>query len=359
MIQTSLYCIKLYFLCTDAVVFLRTLGDFRIPAVMERRRKELLDRLIDTQGDTRREKPPKFEEGPAETPPVQKKVKQVVEKEETSSGSSSTVTSPRGTLTKRDSKIVNTLVKDYEVIHTAAKKEEVDQTPKRMFELKKTAKPSDFPDLEKDSKDVTPQPPEPTQPTEPSTADTPPVVLREKSDDANELKPERPTSAASVDSVDEPGNATPKHKRKAGNKLGFFKRKHRDKSPRRDSSPPASVLVEPEASDGVESESVEVVEEGVRISGKLEHKTKSALKTTKYVSKDVKLKETTLFIGDKENVSMLGCTVAATDTGFELFSHPLQKQFAFKVGEGEQGKEKWINVLNEAIAECAPEEGKL
>ena len=286
-------------------------------------------------------------------------MKEVTEKDASSSESSSTVTSPRGTLTKRDSKIVNTLVKDFEVIHTAAKKEEEEQTPKRLFELKKSPKPQDFPE-----KDNTPEPePEPEATSnEPSTTDTPPVVLREKSEDSNELKPERPSSAASMDSVDsnDQANSTPKHKRKGGTKLGgFFKRKGRDKSPRRDSSPVTAVPVESEANDGVESESVEIVEEGVRISGKLEQKTKSALKT-KYVPKDVKLKDTTLFIGDKDSVSIQGCTVTATDTGFELFSKQLQKQFVFRVDGGDEGREKWVNVLKEAIVECAPpDEGKL
>lgn len=347
-------------------MFLRTLGDFKIPAVVERRRKELLVRLEDAQGDTRREKPRKLEEAAAEqekekekeavdTPPVIKRAKQN-EKEKSKKGedvdsdrsrSSSTVTSP----SRRDSKAVNSLVSGFEVIHATAKKEEEEQKPKKwQVELRKTKKPVDFPAEERKSGEPEP---EKTETIEDSTEAS--------------LKPP-PENEGSTLSLDSSGNnepdasATPKTKKST--KLNVF-RKLRGKSPvpsRKDSSaakePDESAetsidKTEPEAEAPEAPEVAVEEEEGVRMSGKLEYKVKTRL-SSKFVSKDVKLKDTTLHIGDKDTVSMVGCTVHATDHGFELFSHTTQKNHTFKVAD--ETKEKWVTSLQAAIDEVTPKE---
>ena len=352
------------------MVFLRTLGDFRIPAVVERRRKELLSKLEEIQGDTRREKPPKFEDSPekdTQTPPVVKRTKDSDTVKTSESSNTSTVTSP----TKRDSKVVNSLVSGFETLHATAKKEEEEQTPKKwQVDLRKTKKPADFTGDEKA--------PEQEQDEVDDDNDKAEKEAKESLQDSNELKPEPAAHHGSTVSLDstgsaEPTDTTPKNKKK--NKLqvmgGLFKKKRgRDKSPApvQKETPAAEPEAEPavtengkeEVVEGAEGEAEpEELEEGVKVCGKLEHKVKTRLQT-KYVLKDVKLKETTLYIGDKESVNMLGCTVQTTDSGLELFSHSTQKAYIFRVTEGgAEMKEKWTTAIREAIDEVTPkEEGK-
>lgn len=277
---------------------------------------------------------------------MQKKAEQAEKVDE----SKVATTSPTKTLSKRDSTIVNSLVKDFEVIHNTAKKEEQEETPKRMFELRKTAKPQDFPDM---GKEKSPEPEPLTVSIEPAATDTPPVVRRDKSNGSNDLQPEQPSSAVSMENINnETVSASPKHKK--GIKHAIFKHRSKDhsKSSQKESNGPESAEIE--ASESLECDPVEAVEEGVKISGKLEQKTKSAFKT-KYVPKDVKLKDTTLYIGDKESVDMTtGCSVVTTDFGFELSSQ--QKLFTFKVAGGEEERQKWVDILNEVIQENTVQE---
>ncbi len=366
-------------------MFLRTLGDFRIPAVVERRRKELLTKLEGAQGDTRREKPPKFEESPEKevaTPPVVKRVKNEEKQKakeptkesdkehEGSPGPDSGVTSP----SRRDSKVVNSLVSGFENLHATAKKAEVEETPKKwQVPLRKTRKPADFPAEEGKPmlEDNT------TETIEDSKIEIVEDSKTETIEDSNELKPEASGKRGSTHSLDstgstEPDAATPKSKKKSS-KFGLLKSKKkrggRDKSP----APPRKEIPateEPNKNDtsAVEVEEAEpavpevvVMEEGVKISGKLEYKVKTRL-SSKFVSKEVKLKESTLYIGDKDTVMMLGCTVQGNDAGFEVFSHSTQKAHIFKVSEGgDEAKGNWVVAIQTAIDEVTPpkEEGKL
>lgn len=353
-------------------MFLRTLGDFKIPAVVERRRKELLVRLEEAEGDTRREKPRKLEETIAQesavaTPPVVKKAKDEKEKSKkddekntTHSGSSSGVTSPN----RRDSKI-NSLVSGFETIHAVAKKEEVEQTPKKwQVELRKTRKPADFPAEERKSEEPEPEPE--SEKTE--------SVKTDPKEDSNELSSSlKEPEKGSIQSLDttatnESDASTPKAKKSS--KLNVFRiRGGRGKSPApsRKEIPVTKEADETDTSAKQKTEepevpeaAVEEEEEGIRVSGKLEYKVKTRL-SSKFVSKDVKLKETTLYIGDKDTLAMLGCTVQRTDSGFELFSHSAQKSHTFKVTEGgDEAKEKWLTTLQAAIDEVTPnEEGEI
>ena len=344
---------------------------------MERRRKELLLKLEDIQGDTRREKPPKFEESPEKetksTPPVIRRTSQSkgLGSTKSDSDSSSTVTSPN-----RDSKLVNNLVSGFETLHASAKKEEEEETPKKwQVELRKTRKPADFPGEEKPSKEEEGD----KKDDQVDTKDDKVKEAKESLQESNELKPEPEAHHGSSLSLDSTGSAepdaTPTKSGKKKNKLqGLFKKKRGkgDKSPvptRKEISATAEEPgSEPTPTENGKEEDVEVaeaeaepeeVEEGVRVSGKLEHKVKARL-TTKFVPKDVKLKETTLYIGDKETLSMLGCTVQSTDSGFELFSHSTQKAYTFKVTEGgAELKEKWLTAIQAAIEEVTPKvEGK-
>ena len=384
----------------EALVFLRQLGDFRIPAVMERRRKGLLDKLLELQGDTFRGDGAPLHNKPEDNTvtidePAKEKMKSpepavVIRKEEskdTPPVTSPTRDSPTKRLSRGDSKI-SALVGNYEHITISAKKEEEAETPKRFVQLKKVAKPTDFPDPDKGKvKEEEPQEDEkPAAPKEvdkvteqSSLAPQPSPQLRRKEKENGTLKPGRPSSTVSEESVNveaaeeeeegegegedvgEKESSKKKGKFKGFKKIGKLgdklKKKRRDKSPSR----PAED--EEEKSGGSEAEEVDKeepssppeLEEGVKIAGMLERKVASRFKT-KWVKVDVKLKDNTLHIGDKEKVELVGYMVAASDVGFDLVNHSSQKQIHFKLERDEDDKDKWVETLSAAIQECTPEQ---
>ena len=384
----------------EALVFLRQLGDFKIPAVMERRRKVLLDKLLDLQGDTFKggEAPVHHDTEPAEKEKVSSPEPVVVrreneEKKESPSRDSVTspsrdsvtspsrdsVTSPSKRLSRGDSKI-SALVGNYEHITVVAKKEEVAETPKRFVQLKKVAKPSDFPDADKD-KDKE-EPAEEMEVTSPKEKDSltpqPSPQLRKKENGT--LNVERPSSTVSEESfnaeaieeeeeeMDDGGEKeTKKKKGKKGrfniSKLGekLKKKKGRDKSPSRaaEEEEEKSGGSEVEEPDKEEADAPPEAEEGVAISGVLERKVAARFKS-KWVKVEVKLKDNVLLIGDKERIELNGYLVSSTDVGFNIVHHATQKQIHFKTEGGEDGKEKWVESIEAAIKESTPEqEGKL
>ena len=374
-------------------MFLRQLGDFRIPAVMERRRKGLLDKLVDLQGDTFRggEAPVKEKEVLSSPEPVVLRQKEEEEKKAESpsrdsvtSPSRDSVTSPSKRLSRGDSKIT-ALVGNYEHITTVAKKEEVAETPKRFVQLKKVAKPSDFPDADKDKAKEGEEEEEPAAPKEAekvaeesSLAPQPSPQMRRKKENGT-LNVERPSSTVSEEStaeameeqeedVDDGGEKETGKKKKKGrfniSKLGekLKKKKGRDKSPSR-----AAAEEEEEKSGGSEMEEGDKedagtppeMEEGVAMSGVLERKATTRFKS-KWVKVDVKLKDNVLMIGEKERLELGGYFVSATDVGFDIVQHATQKQIHFKTNGGEDNKEKWVEAIEAAIKESTPEqEGKL
>ena len=399
-------------MCTEALVFLRQLGDFKIPAVMERRRKGLLDKLLELQGDTFRgdaapkDVKPSPEPSPAKvkSPEPEKEEKEKEEEEPVrstvTSPSRDSITSPSKRLSRGDSKI-SSLVGNYEHITTLAKKEEEAETPipKRFVQLKKVAKPSDFPDTEK-NKEVEEPPQEqekeelkPAAPKEvekatekTSLTPQPSPQLRRKEKENGGLKAERPSSTVSEESAntepveeepaEEEGDEQGRGEKESGKKKGKFgrfkkigkfgdklnvKKKHksgRDKSPSRavEDEDEKSMASEGEEGDHKEEISPPEQEEGVKISGMLERKVTSRFKS-KWVKVSVKLKDNVLHIGDKERVELAGYMVAASDAGFDVVNpNATQKQIQFKMEEGENSKERWIEALNAAIEECTPEQ---
>lgn len=378
---------------TEALVFLRQLGDFKIPAVMERRRKGLLDKLVDLQGDTFRgaegathHDKPTTEDKPQAPPPeaATEKLKSpeppvvIREKAEDKSPRDS-VTSPTGgsptkRLSRGDSKI-STLVGNYEHITIVAKKEEVAETPKRFVQLKKVAKPTDFPDpdrgKEKDDKEE-----------EDSAAnDEEPSSQPNGKEKVNgSLKPERPASMVSEESVnvepeeeegeEEIEESVEKESGKKKAKFGRFKiGKLGDKLKKknkggRDKSPSRAMEDEDEKSGGSEAEEVDnkegsstppELEEGVKIAGMLERKVTSRFKS-KWVKVSVKLKDNVLYVGDKETIALSGFLVSATDVGFDIVNHSTKKQLQFKTDREENSKESWVEAINTAIQESTPEQ---
>ena len=389
---------------TEALVFLRQLGDFKIPAVMERRRKGLLDKLLELQGDTFRGDSAPKDSKPSPEPPSakvkspepEKEPEKEKEEEEpvrstVTSPSRDSVTSPSKRLSRGDSKI-SALVGNYEHITTLAKKEEEAETPKRFVQLKKVAKPSDFPDTEKDkAKEEEEQEKEELKPAAPkevekvadktSLAPQPSPQLRRKGKENGELKAERPSSTVSEESAnteaaeeeqaeeEEDGGEKESSKKKGkfrgfkkigklGDKLKKKPRSGRDKSPSRavEDDDEKSVASEAEEGDHKEETSSPEHEEGVKISGMLERKVTSRFKSTKWVKVSVKLKDNVLYIGDKERVELAGHMAAATDVGFDVVNHTTQKQIQFRIEEGENGKERWVEALSAAIEECTPEQ---
>ena len=380
---------------------------------MERRRKGLLDKLIDLQGDTfRGDSVPKRDEpddskspppGPStakvKSPEPEKKEQDKVEEESmrsrVTSPSRDSITSPSKRLSRGDSKI-SSLVGNYEHITVVAKQAEEAETPKRFVQLKKVAKPNDFPDPEKGRAKEEEEPakeeaaklatPKEVEKVAEKTSLTPqpsPQLRRKGKENGGVLKVERPSSTVSEESAnieaadgeegeddreDQEGGEKDTGKRKG--KFGRFKKmgklgnklKKKQKGGR-DRSPSRPMEDEEEKSGGSEVEEVDHKEEsgspeheeGVKISGMLERKVTSRFKT-KWVRVNVKLKDNVLFIGDKERVELAGHMVAASDVGFDVVDHATQKQIHFRMEGGENGKERWIEALNAAIEECTPEQ---
>lgn len=379
----------LYF--SEAIVFLQTLGSYRIPAVIERRRKELLDRLTLLQGGHVKEVPVIEPDQPAITDTknagekiteVEDPTKNKAEGSESSSASSSTVTSPchGKSLKRRDSAAVSNLVKDYETIHTTAKKAEEQETPKRFVTLKRVAKPTDFPasaDKDLDEAKNKESEKESKANEDGNMAEGKVAVIVEM--DALEVGAgrERAASIASgEDSNDEEEGEEKKKKKKKKGGFGLKKVKgfmKREKSPvperknqphsAEGSLPPETDKKEEEEQDKTEEaaaveevEEVQEEEEGVRISGVLGRmKKKMGLsKSAKQVN--VKVYETTMMLGDKEELDLAKCSVVGTDIGFDL-SHPQHKSaLMFKVDGGEELREKWVAALKEAIEKATPPE---
>lgn len=383
----------------ETVVFLRTLGSYKIPAVIERRRKELLDKLCVLQGDTIRDPPPVIEsiiEPPEEhpQPPLLERTPSVTskrEEREDTPSSTSSVTSPSHgeKISRRDSKIAS-LVKDYEKIHYKAKKTEVDETPKRMVMLKKVIKPTDFPSQDK---------PPPTEEGEKATANeeeghkaaegkgkkaaeakaaetskgdaTDSSAVASKDQLEVDPRGERASSVMSMENglddegeESEKGNDKKKKKGKKGFGAGVFSKKKRDKSPARPekraelSAGGGEEQTEPQKL-GEEKEEEEEVQfaEGVKMCGVLERHKKKGIghKKTKI---DAKVFHTSLILGGKEELSLARCAVEETESGFEL-THPQHRSaMTFKVDGTDHEKQKWVEAMKAAIAEATPAKEK-
>jgi len=378
-----------YFIFLDAIVFLQTLGSYRIPAVIERRRKELLDKLNLLQGGGSLKEVPVIDPLATDSKKSNSTIKETenapkdkAESSENSSASSSTVTSPNHVKPRRrDSAAVSSLVKDFETIHTSAKKEEENETPKRFVTLKRVTKPTDFPasaedstvekDKEEEAQEEKNLKEKETKEEEKDKEDSTVEATLEVSDATKE-------HAASVISGEESNDEEEdeKKKKKKSKKGGFLKVKKkirkRDKSPtpsRKQTSPSvAESPVQPDSDkkeeelDKPDEQAAEVVEElqeeeeGVRISGILGRlKKKMGLgKSAKQVN--AKVCETTLMLGDKEELDLSKCTVETTDSGFDL-THPQHKStIMFKVDGDAELKEKWVAAIREAIEKATPPE---
>ena len=367
---------------------------------MERRRKGLLDKLVELQGDTfRGDSAPKDSSRPSPEPSTAKMKSPEPEKKEeeepvrstVTSPSRDSITSPSKRLSRGDSKI-SSLVGNYEHITTLAKKEEEAETPKRCVQLKKVTKPSDFPDTEKGKEEEPPPKEEEKDELKPATpkevekvgektslTPQPSPQMRRKGKENGGLKTERPSSTVSEESAnteaaeeeaeDQDGAGGEKESskkkgkfkglKKLGGKLKKKPKSGRDKSPSRPMEDEEEKSGASEAEEGDHKEeggSSPEHEEGVKISGMLEKKVSGRFKSTKWVKVSVKLKDNVLYIGDKDKVDLAGYMVAASDVGFDVVDHATQKQIQFKTEEGENGKERWIEALSAAIEECNPEQ---
>lgn len=378
----------LFLLLVETVVFLRTLASYKIPAVIERRRKELLDKLCLLQEDTIKEAPPIIE--PQEEKPLPQAAKEetpLIEKvllRETPRRSSSksergespdSITSPThgGRLAKRNSKI-SSLIKDYESIHFSAKKEETDETPKRLVMLKKVSKPVDY----RRTSTSSPEPPneEPeggekeggkkgeAEATKDDVTDSGGMVTLEV-DASRERAPSVTSTEDCLDDIEgeESEKGGDKKKKKSKLPFSFKNKKKRDKSPapERKLPPlePAGEEAEP-PQDPEEEEEVQLAD-GVKICGVLERNKKKGLGHKK-VKIDAQVFHTMLILGGKEELDLANCSLEETGSGFDL-THPQHRSvMVFKVDGPEDEKQKWVAVLKETIAEATPakeeEEGK-
>ena len=323
------------------MVFLRTLEQFRIPPVVERRRKELLEKLVNLQGDTIREEPPRFEPIDEE----EEKAKQL----------------------KRSDSKVGDRVKEIEEIDTPSKVsdrvKEID-TPSKSKDAK-SQKPQE--QKAKGDKEVSEKKAKETAEGSSTSAE------KAASEGGNELSPEQTSVGGSCENL----NKLEEKEKKKG--LGFrFGRKGKDKkgekravSPARPESqvddetqkeapakePPSKEAPSKEPPKQEQEEEKEkeasVEDEDVKLHLQLEKRVAKRFGGHQWQKVDVTLKEFTLFIGNKEKVDLVGCTVTTTDAGFDLCSHPEHKSFLFRT-ENNEAKDKCVSTLQTAIEECTP-----
>ena len=363
--------VSLSFSPADTVVFLRMLEQFKIPAVMETRRKKLLEKLLHLQGDTIRETPPSYENGDATTP----------------------TTSPereKGELTRKGS-VVDTKVSEYSRIETKAKEQMATFSPKKTAgTTSDAAKKEEAPAAAEEVTDY----------LEPAS------VLKRPGKDNGAASTERPASTVSseaeakkedTEQVEESsaaaagaGEGKGKKKRFGGGGLKGL----RSKIGKRSKKPASAAEVEggepengePEAAEGddgapgvegetkeeekkveetggevAEEKEEEEQEEGVRIASQLEKRVPKRLgKSFNWIKITGKLKETTLILmaGSKDKeLELAGCMVSPSDAapnGIELFSHKEQKQWVFRV-ETSELRERWVEELQKAIDTCPTE----
>lgn len=315
-------------MCADAVVFLRTLEQFKIPPVVERRRKELLERLLALQGDTLRDTPPRFEP---------------VDEEETKSP------------VRTDSKSkVGGLVKGIEETDTGSKE----------AKSQKSVKSEEEPKAPKDDKVSGGKGEESKESSSKNNN------LEKKVE--NELKPEQLAVSGSSESL----NKLDEKEKKRG--LGFrFKRskakdnkeKQQVTSPGKTESPAVDegqkdgapkeepskdeAPEEPPKEEANEEKEAATQEENGKVEFQLERRVPKRFGGHQWQKQTVILKDFTLSIGPKDKVDLVGCTIASTDNGFELYSHPERKTFMFK-GPSDEVKDKCISTLQAAIDECTP-----
>ena len=311
--------------CADAVVFLRTLEQFRIPPVVERRRKELLEKLVHLQGDTLREEPPRFEPVDEE----EEKAKQ---------------------LKRTDSK-VGDRVKEIEDVDAPSKPKDA-----------KSQKPQE--QTGKGDKEVGGKK---AKETAEGGASALTSVEQAASEGGNELTAEQTSTGGSCENL----NKLEEKEKKKG--LGFrFRRrgKDRDKSEKRAVSParPESQIddeiqkeepsKEPSKQEPEEEKEASVDDEDVKLKLQLERKVTKRFGGHQWQKMNVSLKEFTLFIGNRDKVDLVGCTITTTDAGFDLCSHPEHKTFIFR-SENAEAKEKCVSTLQAAIDECTPAPSEL
>ena len=307
------------------MVFLRTLEQFKIPPVVERRRKELLERLLALQGDTLRDTPPRFE-------PVDE------EEEETK----------QPVRTESKSK-VGGLVKGIEETDSGSKPKEI--------KSQKSVKSEEEPKAPKDDKEV--------KVDESKESSSKPNNLQ------NELKPEQPSVSGSCDSL----NKLDEKEKKRGLGFRFKRNKGKDKekqqgtSPGRTESPAVDegqkegpskdelskeeAPKEPPKEEPNEEKEAATQEEDGKVEFLLERRVPKRFGGHQWQKQTVTLKDFTLLVGPKDKVDLVGCTIASTDNGFELYSHPEHKSFMFK-GPSDEVKDKCISALQAAIDECTP-----
>ena len=351
--------------------------------MIEKRRKELLERLFLLQGGTLKKDLPVTEPRNDETAsekersrpnsmlvPVNDKDLAAKEKSPESISSpsfSSPRTSPRSSkrISRRDSLNVSSRIKDYEIIHHNAKKDEENETPKWLVSLKKVSKPTDFPAVEaKESSPKLPAEVEESSKKENIAESVSADKVERANLEVNNVKMDTLSIASGVESFEEEEGNGKEIEKKKKSKLGFS---HKMKGLIMREKSPVPERIDPLHTDNhamidgcqVGAEAEKELEEGVRMSGDLERMKKRG---KKHKSVKVKVYATTMILGDKEELELANCSVETTDLGFDL-THPQHKtSFMFKVDGTDKDRQKWVTALRDAIREAtAPiaEEGEI
>ena len=397
------------------MIFLRYLEQIKIPAVVDRRRKSLLDKLLELQGDTRRETPPKFE---AEAEPEGDSSKKEVEpKPDAKAPLKASLKKEAKVEAKPDAKVPlrASLKKEAKVeakpdakvpLRASLKKEaKVEAKPDAKVPLKKEAKVeakpesgADAPPVLKKSdsqsvfgrvkeleqlnaaakdkekvyedfkrKVISPEQEgakdESTDGGKKAQEESPPspaVVRREKKDDL--LKPERPSSIASTESLEEDKEDGVKEKKgKSKGLKGLFGKKKKMERSRDPSPAPSPAPLQAQTSEEIDepkpAQEDKALPPDFKIQAQLEKRVKR-FGGHGWIKQTVTLKENTLIVMGEKNkedkIELVGCTCAPNEAAnmFDLHQ-PDHKQLTFRA-ETAEVRDQWVMALQEAIQECTP-----
>jgi hypothetical protein len=359
----------------DALVYLRMLEGAKLAPVYERKRVQLMNKLLDVQGDTRKEAPVKLDDDDDD---------EEDEEEETTGGAAGGASSPEKKSEKRNSKVFDTTKSRFDQPQTKTTyKYKTLEELKKEREMKKLGIPlKDETKMEESEKEESP----PTKQKE--VENKQPVEEKQEPAAVNEIKEEE----ASI--KDEPGPATEEQPmkeiednadtsqqqteldhqtKKRSHTLGIsgFKKKlfgKRERSSTAGSSVDSEVHEDnvsqvsaeevnqiPPAEE-VEELTEEAENEGLHFSSKLERVTRQ-LGKYRYHKMTLTLENDTVTMmkpKDKNGtrISLIGAATVASDT-YQFQLHTADKSYTFQT-DSEELTVKWVDTLMYAIDACTP-----
>ena len=362
------------FLLVDTIVYLRMLEGAKLAPVYERKRKQLMDQLLDLQGDTRREAPPKLDSDDDEDEDVAAPQDSPVKRRETSGR--------KGSGEDRDSKVSDRLSKFEKPSAGSGGRNFKYKTLEELKKGNSVSLDGDKPEEEKEKEKAENSPATPTQSTAKDPANDPPSNSQLK--DSLEVKDDNKSS-----SLSNTPTGTPDSKRKSLFAGGLFKKKIKHDSKERahslgGGSSADNVSIEEKPGSSLElnededlptstastdkpteqeqqptKEEVEEIEEEKeeesdkpltslleRVTKRLGRYSYQKVELT-LLSESVKFRKPNQSVDKSTEVSLLGAASAIRDSyQFEL--HTPDKSYTFRT-DSEELCTKWVTALGEAI----------